>query len=128
MSRGPQRKGQCRVSAPTASVLLDSLAVQRKIETFAFHLVGDTHANDRVNDLENDQRDDGVVGDNDHDAFDLIDHLARVAFDKAGGAAILGDCKYAGEQRADHAADRVNAKQSSASSTPCIFFRPVTPQ
>src|SRR5450759_1506111 len=69
--------------------LLHGLPMQREIETFAFHFGGHAQADNRVEDLEDDQRDDGVVHDNDDDAFDLVDHLRGVAFDQAGGATVL---------------------------------------
>src|ERR1035441_4958014 len=81
--------------------------MQREIETFAFHLGGDTQADDRVDDLQEDQRDNGVVHYHDDDAFDLVHHLRGVAFDQARGTAVFVDRKHAGEQCADDAADTV---------------------
>ena len=70
---GLDGRGQCRVSAPTASsvhdpeewlavfgqimrrVLLHCLTMQREIETFALDFVGDAQADDRIEDLEDDQ-------------------------------------------------------------------------
>src|SRR5450830_714425 len=91
--------------------LLHGLPMQREIETFAFHFGGHAQADNRVEDLEDDQRDDGVVHDNDDDAFDLVDHLRGVAFDQAGGAAVLLDGEHAGEKRADDAADAVHTER-----------------
>src|SRR5215831_10074110 len=83
---------------------VNGLAVQREIETLALHLIADTQSDEDVDDLEDDQRHDGVVDEDDDDALDLVDYLHRVAFDQAGGAAVLLDREHAGEQRADGAA------------------------
>src|SRR5262245_65795238 len=88
---------------------VNGLAVQREIETLALHLIADAQSDEDVDDLEDDQRHDGVVDEDDDDALDLVDHLHRVAFDQAGGAAVLLDREHAGEQRADDAADGVHA-------------------
>src|SRR5208283_3674593 len=111
-NRGPRRKGQCRVSAPTASLLrlLHGLAMQREIETVALYLFGDSQADDHVDDLEDDQRHDGIVEEHDADALELVENLAGIAFDQARGATVLVDREHAGEQRADDAADRVDAE------------------
>src|SRR5262244_2155303 len=89
---------------------VNGLAVQREIETLALHLIADAQSDEDVDDLEDDQRHDGVVDEDDDDALDLVDHLHRVAFDQAGGAAVLLDREHAGEQRADGAADGVHAE------------------
>src|SRR6185369_8585056 len=73
---------------------LDGLAVQREIETFAFHLFRHAQADENVDRLEDDERDDGAVDDDDCDALDLIDDLPGVAFEEAGGAAILLDREH----------------------------------
>src|SRR5215470_9459693 len=65
------------------------LPVQREIETLALHLVAHAQPDDDVDDLEDDQRHDGVVEEDDDDAFDLVDHLHGVAFDQARRAAVL---------------------------------------
>src|SRR5262245_61664318 len=70
------------------------LAVQCEIETFALHLVAHAQPDEDVDDLEDDQRHDGVVDEDDHDAIDLVEELCRVAFDQAGGAAILLDREH----------------------------------
>ena len=51
-----------------------------------------------------------VVDDDGADADQLVDHLARVAFDEAGVAAVLVDREDAGQDRADDAADAVDAE------------------
>src|SRR6185437_4577937 len=80
------------------------------VETFAFDVIRDPQADDRINDLEQDQRHDGVVNEHNHDAFELVENLARIAFDQAGGSAVFADREHAGKQRADNAADRVDAE------------------
>src|SRR5262249_4008779 len=104
----PRRKGQCRVSAPTASAfLLHGLAVQREIETLAFHFAGHAEADDHVDDLKNDQRDHHVIDEDTADADGLIEHLAGIALDQSGGAAVLTDREYAGKQRTGRSSERV---------------------
>src|SRR5205823_4798358 len=61
--------------------LLHRLAMQGEIETFALHVLGDAQPDDRIENLEDDQRDDSIVDEHDGDAFDLVDHLAGVAFE-----------------------------------------------
>src|SRR5262249_20656926 len=68
---------------------MNGLPVQREIETLALHLVGDTQSDEDVDDLEDDQRHDGVVDEDDDDAFDLVDDLHRVALDQPGRTAVL---------------------------------------
>src|SRR6516162_7408590 len=77
---------------------MNGLAVQREIETLALHLVAHAQPDEDVDDLEDDQRHDGVVDEDDDDAFDLVDHLHGVAFDQARRAAVLLDREHAGEQ------------------------------
>src|SRR3974390_2070511 len=84
--------------------------MQGEVQTFALHFAGDAQSDDRIDDLQQDQRDYGVVHDHDGYALDLVDHLARVAFDQAGGATILGDREHAGQQCADHATYALDAK------------------
>jgi len=45
------------------------------------------------------------------DADRLVDHLHRIAFEQAGGAAVLVDREHAGEQRAGGAADSVHPER-----------------
>src|SRR5215468_3787525 len=89
---------------------VNGLAVQREIETLTLHLIADAQSDEDVDDLEDDQRHDGVVDEDDDDALDLIDHLHGVAFDQARRAAVLLDREHAGEQRTDGAADGVHAE------------------
>src|SRR3984957_11925296 len=90
--------------------LLHGLAVQREIEAVAFDFFADAQADHQVNDLENDQCHDSVVGEDDADADALIDHLAPVAFDRARSAAVCVDGEYAGQDGAGGAADAVHAE------------------
>jgi alcohol dehydrogenase (cytochrome c) len=54
--------------------------VEREIETLALDLIRHAQADEDVNDLENDQRHDGVVDEHRDDADRLIDHLAKWGF------------------------------------------------
>src|SRR5579872_1404485 len=93
-----------------ARTLLDDLAVQSEVEAVALDLFADAQADDRVDDLQDDEGDDRVIGDDGHDADHLVDELAGIAFEQAGRAAILADREDAGQQRADYAADRMDAE------------------
>ena len=48
---------------------VNGLAMQREIETLALHLVAHAQPDEDVDDLEDDQRHDGVVDEDDDDAF-----------------------------------------------------------
>src|SRR5262245_8642949 len=95
---------------------VDGLAVQREVETLAFHLIAHAQADEDVDDLEDDQRHDGVVDEDNDDAFELIEHLHCVAFNQAGRAAILLDREHAGGNRATPPPTACTPKASSASS------------
>src|SRR4029079_13578714 len=95
---------------PNRIPLVYGLAVEREIETLALDLVGDAQPDEDVDDLENDQRHDGVVAEHDEDAVELVEHLHRIAIEQAGLAAICLDRKHAGEQRAHDAANSVHAE------------------
>src|SRR5262249_51581205 len=60
---------------------VNGLPVQREIEILALHLVAHAQPDEDVDDLEDDQRHDGVVDED--DAFDLVDHLHGVARSRA---------------------------------------------
>src|ERR1700728_4982537 len=98
-------QGDAGYSPQPLFALLYGLAVQCEIETVAFDFFADAQSDHQVDDLENDQRHDSVVGEDDADADALIDHLAPIAFDRAGGSAICVDSEYAGEDGAGGAAD-----------------------
>src|SRR5262249_60280420 len=70
---------------------VDGLAVQREVETLAFHLIAHAQADEDVDDLEDDQRHDRVVDKDNDDALGLIEHLHCVAFNKPGRPAVLLD-------------------------------------
>jgi hypothetical protein len=76
--------------------LLHRFAVQRDVEPLALDSPRDAQADHGVDDPENYQRGAGVIDDDDADALNLVDHLRGVAFEQAGGAAILADREYAG--------------------------------
>src|SRR5947209_13128652 len=90
--------------------LLHHLAMQGVVEAVALDLVGDAQADRRLEDREDDEADDAVVDDHGDDADRLVHDLARVALDETRGAAVLLDREYAGQQRADDAADAVDAE------------------
>src|ERR1700730_11069070 len=84
--------------------------VQINIETVALHLGGDAQADEEIDELEDDQRDDGIIDDDDDDAFDLVDQLPRIPLDQALGSAVLLNGKHAGQDRTGGAADRVHSE------------------
>ncbi len=86
------------------------LAVQADVQTFAFLLFGDAQADDPVDDLEDDEGDDGVVDDGEAHALGLDQDLGHIAFQGAGGAADGLDREHAGEHGADDAADGMHAE------------------
>src|SRR4029434_5997509 len=84
--------------------------MQREVEAFALHFIGDAQADHSIDDLEQDQGNDRAVDQYDHNALDLIDYLRGIAFDQAGRAAVLGDREDAGQQRPDDSAHAVDAE------------------
>src|SRR5262249_2107360 len=89
---------------------LHGLAMQSEVEALALDLLGDPQADEDVDDLEEDQRHDRVVDEHRADADRLIVELGHVALEHAGGAAVLLDGEHAGEERADDAADGMDAE------------------
>src|SRR5277367_5539572 len=89
---------------------VNDFAVQGEIEAVALDFVRDAEADDRLDDGEDDEGDDRVVNDDSDDADALVDDLAGVALQEAGGAAILLDRQHPGQERADHSANAVDAE------------------
>src|SRR5215217_2938606 len=100
----------CSAPGKRCLLALHCFAVQREVEALALDLFFDAQSDDDVDHLEDDQADDRAVDEHDHDALDLVDELSRVAFEQAGGSAILLDREHPGQQRADDAADRMDAE------------------
>src|SRR5579872_402195 len=107
LARGKRRR---RAAQPPPIVLLNDLAVQCEIETVALHLFADAQADDDVDDLQDDEGDHAVVDNHGYDAEDLVDDLSRIAFDQTSVTAVLIDGEHAGQDRADDAADAVDAE------------------
>src|SRR5580704_15968822 len=84
----------------SAKKLLHRLPVQSEIEAVALDFFADAQPDDEIDDLENDQGHDHVVDEHGADADALVEHLAGIAFDEAGRAAIGSDREYAGEDGA----------------------------
>src|SRR5262249_43926232 len=111
LNRGPDGRDSAGYPPlPLVLFLLHGLAVQREIETLAFHFAGHAEADDHVDDLTHDQRDPHVIDHTQADADGLIEHLARIALDQSGGAAVLTDREYAGKQRTGRSSERVYAE------------------
>ena len=84
--------------------------MQGEVEAVALDLFRDAQTDDRLDDREDDEGDDCVIHDDRDDADALVDDLAGVALEEAGGAAVLLDREHAGQERADHAANAVDAE------------------
>src|SRR5277367_4127006 len=95
---------------PDRGGLLNDFAVQREVEAVTLDFVGYAQADRHVDDFQDDQRDDRIVDDDHADADQLIDDLLGVAFDEAGRTAIFIDRQDPGQNRADGAADAVDAE------------------
>src|SRR5271166_5834740 len=89
---------------------VNDFAVKGEVEAVALDVFRDAQADDRLDDGQDDDGDDRVIDDDRHDADALIDDLAGVALEEAGGAAVLLNRKHAGQKRPDHAADAVDAE------------------
>src|SRR5215471_5376290 len=87
-----RRRPQCEPGPPNGgggagyppqprSELLDGFAVQREVEAFAFDLFADPQTDEEVHDLEQDQRNDGVIDEYGDDADALVDELLDVAIE-----------------------------------------------
>src|SRR5215472_2913302 len=87
-------------SAPTVvaiAPLLHGFAVQCQVETVALGLLLDAQADDDVDHLEDDEAGEHVPRNDDRDALDLVEDLARIALEQAGGAAVLLNREHAGQ-------------------------------
>src|SRR6266849_7439358 len=90
--------------------LLNHLAVQCEIEPFALGVLRYPKTDEHLDHEQDDQADDGIVDKDGRNADALIEELTDIALQDAGRSAILLDREHPGEQRADHAADRVDAE------------------
>ena len=95
---------------------MDAFAVQRQVEALAFVFFVDAQADHQVDDLEDRRRGDGAPKDGEEDALALNPQLAGISFQHAGGAADGLDRENPGQQRADDAADAVDAEAVRESS------------
>src|ERR1700733_2786256 len=80
-----------RERPPDRGGLLHDFTVERQVEAGALDFIGDAQANRHVDDLQDDQRDDGIVDDDASDADALLDDLSGVALDEARVAAVFVD-------------------------------------
>src|SRR3984893_6086437 len=85
-------------------------AVHCEIEALALHVLADSQPDKGIERAKNDQRHDGVIGEDDDDPCELIEHLHCVALDEAGSTTIGLDREHAREQRAGNAAERMHAE------------------
>src|SRR3984957_17006684 len=107
--RGGTSPGSGQKAAGRRSSVND-FAVQGEVETVALHLFGNAQADRDIDDLEDDEAHDRVVDDDRAHPLELVDELPDVAFQQARVAAEFVDRKYARQQRADDAADRMHAE------------------
>src|SRR5258708_19699876 len=84
--------------------------MERQVQPLALDLDIDAQADHRVDHLEDDEADAGFMDEEDADADELVDHLAGIALDEAGRAAILADGEDAGEDGAGRAAYGMHAE------------------
>src|ERR1051326_6471059 len=90
-------------------LLLHHLAVDREIETRALGIGIDPEPDDHIDQLQDDQRDNGVVHDYAGDAIKLDYQLVGVAVDQPTVAfADRGARQHAGQDRAGNAAEPVH--------------------
>src|SRR5258708_402444 len=78
--------------------------MQGNIQAFALLLLGDAEPNGHIDDLQNDETRRESINDGHGNAFQLNEHGAVQTADLLAG-------EYAGEQRADNAADSVHAER-----------------
>src|SRR5271165_217974 len=104
------RKAPASGRAAGRALSVNDFAVQREIEAVALDLLRDAQANRDIDDLEDDERDDRVVDNDDGDAQELVHELLDVALQKARMSAELVDREHAGQDGADRAANRMHAE------------------
>jgi hypothetical protein len=115
---------------PTDRTVEHSLPVKREIQSFDFDFGRGTKTNDEIDQLQQDQRHDRVIDDDDGDGVELYNHLVRIAVDQAALAftADPGYRQYAGQDGADAPPTPCTPNASRLSSYPSACFRPVVPQ
>ncbi len=91
--------------------LLNGLAVESEIKTFALDVLTHAQADNHVDDFKDDQGHDHVIDEHGADADELGDDLAGIAFEQAGSAAIRRHREHAGEDGTGRAADRMDAER-----------------
>src|SRR5689334_7730703 len=110
MFGGPPRSR----SAPrrTRIDLLYRLPVKGQVETLAFNFGVDPKPDRKIDQFEQDQRDDDIIDDRDRDPVELHEHLMRIAVDQPAlaFAADPSDSQHAGQDCTDHAADTMHAE------------------
>src|SRR6266851_4258536 len=103
------KRCRCGSAAAGASLvrqapgLLDAFPMQRNIQSFALLLLGDPQPDGLLDYLQNDETPRESINDGHGDAFQLSEHGGVQTADLLAG-------EYAGEQRADNAADTVHAE------------------
>src|ERR1700733_9026712 len=90
--------------------------MQIEIEAFPLAVDIDPEADDQVDELEQNQRDDRVVADGAPDAVELDQHLMRIAVDQTAlaGAADRRNREHAGEEGSDRPTDAMDAERIEA--------------
>ncbi len=90
--------------------LLDDFAVEVDVETLDLDLLGDPQTDDHVDDLEDDERARRRPDDGREDAVELVQTWPALPSSRPGLAADRLDGEDAGQDRADEAADGVDAE------------------
>src|ERR1700681_1990081 len=86
--------------------------MQIEVETLALAVEVHPEADNKVDELEQDQRDNRVIRDGAADAVELDEHLLRVAVDQTA-LTVAADRRHredAGQEGSDRAADAMHAK------------------
>ena len=86
--------------------------MKRQVETLALNFGVDPQSERKIDQFEQDQRDDDIIDDRDRDAIELHEHLMRITVDQAALAFAADPCdsEHTGQDCADHAADAMHAE------------------
>src|SRR5271163_3519121 len=96
--------------ALSSTGLLHCLAVKRQVEALALNFGVDPKPDRKIDQFEQDQRDDDIIDDRDRDPVELHEHLMRIAVDQPALAFAADPCnrQHTGQDCTDHAADAMH--------------------
>src|SRR6266481_8085620 len=90
--------------------LLYDFSMQREVEALAFDILRHAQPDEHLDHEQDDQADHGIIDEYGGDADALVEELSNVALQHARGSAILLDREHPRQQRADDAANRMDAE------------------